>query len=476
MLKKILVGVLVLVVLAGGFLFFTQKRSASSQVSQTEVKAMTAEPSGIVIKVSADGQIQPEEKVEIKAEISGLAESIIVDEGEQIDTDQSVIKLSNETLNDNLDSAKLRLAELNQNYQEILTQYKYQDNQQNLKLNDAKNNLEIAQLSLDKEKITLNNQKDKLETQLEKADNRVERTKETYQEKSYLYESDAISLSELEQAEENYTEAQKEYKNIKEELSILIEKTIPVSIQLAEMKVKNAENQLSLLKSSFQKDKITQEKIDLLKLKVDNAQNNIRGLEREQNKLKVESPQNGTILELAVNRGDKVMEGQTVGTIASIDELIVEAWVDELHINDISINQEVIILSDAISKDITGQVVSIAPAAKKQGNVNRFKVKIKFDNGEKLLRPGMFVNTEIITEAKDSVITVPPLSVMGNKDKYVYIIKDGQAEKREIKVGLKNLSKVEVVGVEAGEKVIVGPYPVLKNLKPGTPVTDKKKQ
>ncbi|MEJ6952250.1 hypothetical protein [Natronospora cellulosivora (SeqCode)] len=82
----------------------------------------------------------------------------------------------------------------------------------------------------------------------------------------------------------------------------------------------------------------------------------------------------------------------------------------------------------------------------------------------------MHVDTEIITMHKDNVISVPSLAILGEDEKYVFILNEGQAEKRFVETGLRTLGQVEVIGVEVGENIIIGPYTILVNLEDGTAV------
>lgn len=56
-------------------------------------------------------------------------------------------------------------------------------------------------------------------------------------------------------------------------------------------------------------------------------------------------------------------------------------------------------------------------------------------------------------------VMVPDVAVMkqmGSSERYVYVIKDGKAERRSVKVGRQVGSNVDILsGVEAGEEVAV---------------------
>ncbi|UUZ51479.1 ATP-binding cassette domain-containing protein [Massilia sp. B-10] len=55
-------------------------------------------------------------------------------------------------------------------------------------------------------------------------------------------------------------------------------------------------------------------------------------------------------------------------------------------------------------------------------------------------------------------------------ENYVFVNKDGKADKRIVTVGIADDSQQQILaGVEAGEAVIVGPYKILRHLEAGRP-------
>lgn len=199
---------------------------------------------------------------------------------------------------------------------------------------------------------------------------------------------------------------------------------------------------------------------------------NIADIKEDLNRLETLAPITGTIVSLEIREGDKVVEGTTVGKIADLESLLIEVMVDEVDVNEVAVGQSVTLTSDSFEDKLTGEVIKIDPVATKVGNLNKYRTQIVVSDPEGVLKPGMFVNAEIVTSYKNNVITLPPLAVLGDEDKYVYVVEDGKAVKRPVELGLQNLTKVEVKGVKAGERVIIGPFTVLKDLEPGTPVSD----
>lgn len=474
--KKILIVVLILGVAGAGFLFVNSKKTVSTTPSLIQVKTLAIQPESLETKVDADGTIVVKHEEEIKASNVGIVTEVYVEESSIIEAGEQIIRLDDDSLQNSLHTTRLSYAEAEQNYQKLLRKFNTQDEENQIKLAEARDNVEIAKSSFDKDQISLENQRATAETRVDHAKDQLVKSEKEHENKKILFEKGAISRKELEQTEEALKKANEEYAQAQEDLTILVEETIPTSLKLSQLKVTNAENQIKLLESSIQNTKVTRSELEVAKLRVETASRNLQDIKEQLKELVTTSPMSGTIIELVVKKGDKVAEGVTIGKVASVDELIIEAWVDEIHINQIQQDQKVYISSDAFDQELEGKVVSIAPIATKQGNINRFKTEVEIIDDLGLLRPGMFVNTEIQTNYLESTLSVPPLAVLGQEEKYVMVLKDGIAEKREVELGLRTLTKVEVKGINEGEKVIVGPYPVLKTLQPGTSVVDMQNQ
>ena len=65
---------------------------------------------------------------------------------------------------------------------------------------------------------------------------------------------------------------------------------------------------------------------------------------------------------------------------------------------------------------------------------------------------------------------IPSIAVLGDSQKYVFVKKNGRAYMKRVEMGISNPFEVEVIGIEPGEEVIIGPYSVLKTLDNGVPV------
>jgi len=86
-----------------------------------------------------------------------------------------------------------------------------------------------------------------------------------------------------------------------------------------------------------------------------------------------------------------------------------------------------------------------------------FAVRALFDNEDESLWPGMFANTTLKVGEEKDALTVPEVAIQHGPDgDYVFVIEQGKAQHRAVKVAL--IQKDEVIisdGLKAGEQVAI---------------------
>jgi membrane fusion protein (multidrug efflux system) len=83
-------------------------------------------------------------------------------------------------------------------------------------------------------------------------------------------------------------------------------------------------------------------------------------------------------------------------------------------------------------------------------------VRALLPNRDGALKPGMFLNVRLAKEERDAV-TIPEEALVPETDKqFVFVIAEGVASKREVRIGRRAPGSVEIVaGLEGGERVVV---------------------
>jgi len=170
--------------------------------------------------------------------------------------------------------------------------------------------------------------------------------------------------------------------------------------------------------------------------------------------MNVESPISGVVASKYQNVGASVAPGTPIYEIVNISEVIVEAGVTESDINRLSTGQVVFVNIPAIAGELEGVVDGIGPIP---GNDGTYPVRVRIENSDGIVKPGMFAELKIETEMAKQVLSIPKIAVMHESgEDYVFVQIEGKAEKRVIQKGLAFGTYFEVVGgVEVGEEVVV---------------------
>ncbi len=144
-------------------------------------------------------------------------------------------------------------------------------------------------------------------------------------------------------------------------------------------------------------------------------------------------------------------------TVMQMTKLKVMVGVSEQYFREIKLGMPVDINVDLFpDKHFDGKVSLIYPSISTQ--TRTFTVEVSIPNASLTLRPGMFSRTSI-NLGKKTGIMVEDLAVqkqIGTNEKYVYIVKDGKAERHTVTVGTQVGKKVDILsGVNDGDEVVI---------------------
>ena len=152
---------------------------------------------------------------------------------------------------------------------------------------------------------------------------------------------------------------------------------------------------------------------------------------------------------------------QVIMSVATLDNMEIEALVDESDIGQVKEGQKVKFTVDAYPEEtFMGTVRLLSRKATTENNVIYYKVYVTVDDAKGKLLPTMTARAEfIISEAKD-VMMVPLNCIYSEgKRRYVKVYNEKTKESKEVDVtvGLSNDSNIVVSGaaLKEGEKLLV---------------------
>lgn len=215
-----------------------------------------------------------------------------------------------------------------------------------------------------------------------------------------------------------------------------------------------------------QKGLVSAVSMDNLKYELEAAKANWELARLQLSYCDIRSPIDGTVTQ----RLDVVKVGNTVtpvgGVIESgesslfvvedLDTLMLRVNVPERELAKLSVGQPAQLTFDAVpNKVFEGTISLISPYV--NAETATFAVRIHVTKSDGLLRPGMFARVAIIYERKPDALQIPRTALLdGDGPPKVFVIKDGKAAERAVKLGLSNGAWVEVTeGLKDGEQVVV---------------------
>jgi RND family efflux transporter MFP subunit len=125
-------------------------------------------------------------------------------------------------------------------------------------------------------------------------------------------------------------------------------------------------------------------------------------------------------------------------------------------VNKLTPGQEVNVTIPAVSSEpIKAVIDTISPSVNTMTQL--YPVKIYLENPDGKIKPGMFANVEMALDVRKDVLAVASEAVLLKDGKnVVYIVQDGKAVEREVKVGLDTGSEVEILeGLKEGDTIII---------------------
>jgi HlyD family secretion protein len=229
------------------------------------------------------------------------------------------------------------------------------------------------------------------------------------------------------------------------------------------------------------------------------------------------SPIDGTVTRLNVEEGENVVTGTmnqpgtVIMTISDLGHMEVEAEIDETDIVDVTVGQPAEIDVDALGDTLLAGTVTevgnsgITQMAGTQEEVTNFLVTTHVDQLHNELKPGMTATVEIVTATHENALNVPIQAVVsrapselakddsnGKKtepdeqkrsereeekevDGVFVVTDDDQALFVPVQTGIADELSIEVLGdLTEGQRVVTGPYKVLRELKNGQDLKIKK--
>lgn len=431
--KRLVIGLIVAAIgaaaAAGGRYWYTRDDTATVDVERIGLRDLTA-------IVSAPGTIQPQLLVEMSANTMGRVTRLAVDEGDRVTAGQFLLQIDPENLQAQVSRGQAAVEATRATHQQALAA-----------VETARVNLELA--------------REQLERQEE------------------LWELQLVAREVLDQAR-------------------------------ADVQVRETELRQREVEVEGAQQRIRQEEASLASARYDLTQ------------VTITSPIDGIVTRRNIEEGETVVigtmnnPGTVLLTIADFSILEAEIEVDETDIPSVTLGQRAEITIDALPDETWAGTVTeignspIQTAAAGAQEATNFLVVVTLDGNIPNVRPGFTCTAEITTATREEVVAVPIQATTvrefevdaggnivrrssGGRDRFggiprataspgggdatmeelegVFAVRQERAVFVPVDTGIAGERYFEAVsGLEVGDRVITGPFEVVRNLSDGDPV------
>ncbi|MFT3687253.1 MAG: efflux RND transporter periplasmic adaptor subunit [Phycisphaerales bacterium] len=244
-------------------------------------------------------------------------------------------------------------------------------------------------------------------------------------------------------------------------------------------------------------------RVAALRQTIEQAKASITRAQKDLENTTITSPMDGLVLKLNAEVGETVMMGtlnnaaSVIMEIADLSDMLVKARVDEVNIAPIKPGQRAIVTTTAYrTQQFVGTVERVGLKKITGSDLTMyFEVEIALAKPEGLtLGSGLTASTDIEVETFAGVLRVPSQAVQDRKlddlpkeirekamvetgktvARVVFVVEDGKVKVTPVKAGASDLTGTMIEkGLTEGQKLVVGPYRALTELKDGEAVVEE---
>ncbi len=148
--------------------------------------------------------------------------------------------------------------------------------------------------------------------------------------------------------------------------------------------------------------------------------------------------------------------GNNNSIIATLDDstkLKVDIKLPENYVGILKNGLKVQATSDAFNKIFTGEVKTVSSRVDPTSRSILAQIEILNPNLE--LIPGILLNIKVIYDERDSISIPEESLIIQGDNKFVYLIDNNVLKRKNVRIGLRNFGKVEILsGLEIGDNIV----------------------
>lgn len=466
----------------GGLTKPTNNTPAGAGLRSTPVvQASPAQLGSITETILVNGNVEALTKVTLSPKITGKVALVTVREGDPVKKGQVVVQFDPVEWESAVRQAEAGVETARTRLDQARTALRLEEERVRSNIAQAEETLRSAQARLTmvrtgaraQERMVARNAVSTAEANLKRAEAELHNAQLDYQRIRNLYQQGAVPQSQLDSAEArlrvaeaNVNSAKAQLDSARQNLSLIEEGARREEIETAEANVAQAKEGLRLAKEGWRQVEMRRQDVMTAQDYLRQAQSQLLNARKQLSYTLIISPINGFVSKRFVEVGQTAMMGSPLLEIVDLNNLYFAATVPEEDFTRLKVGMPVEVTLDALPGRIfNGKVSRLYPSGDPQSRT--FIARIDLRNTAGLIRPGMFARGQIQVGRRNQVVLIPKealevggyaLPIGGGtspRPGTVFVVKQGFARKRPVKVGVVGPKKAEILaGLQPGELVI----------------------
>jgi membrane fusion protein (multidrug efflux system) len=204
----------------------------------------------------------------------------------------------------------------------------------------------------------------------------------------------------------------------------------------------------------LEKDAISQEEYDNALNRLNTTVADIRLLEAQLAKTRIQAPFDGVIGLRFVSEGAYISPNNVIATLYNISPAKLEFAVPSRYSTQVAPGKKIRFTIESDLQVYEGQVYAIEPRI--DPATRTLTIRAMAENRQGHLLPGQFVKVELILESVSNAILVPTEAVIPEQaGKKVFILENGKAKEVFIETGIRTANSLEVLsGLKANDTLL----------------------
>lgn len=346
------------------------------------------------------GSFEAEEN-DVNVKVPGKVADIYVSEGDEVKAGDKIAVFEAENIKAKVEQARAVYSAAKDKNKQAKIAYEAQIKQSNATILQANSALEAANAQLSKVKAGARPQQlTQASLLVEQAKAAYELSKSNYERMEQLAKQNLIAQQKMDFAKTDMDVSKAKYDSAVEQFNLVKEGAQKEDIEAATAVKNLANGAVALANAAKMQIELRKQDIEASKAQMMQAEAAVKEAESYLNDSTIIAPISGIITSKNVDKGEIVSTGMPVVTISDIKNMWLNLKISENDISKFQYGKEIIVMIPAMgNKEYKGKIsyiaskpsfaVEKATPEKGERDVVYFLVKVKIDNSDEKLKPGM---------------------------------------------------------------------------------------